>query len=359
LDANGDTAVIAGGQRNRPATIDDANVILPIAVNGRVVGTLLVREPGGQGERAADQYLLDVNRAIWLGGLAAVLLALVLGLLLARRLTRPLSQLTQASRKLAAGELGQQVNVGHQGEVGELADSFNQMSAALAHAEQQRQQMLADIAHELRTPLSITRGHLEAMLDGVFPTTPDNLALIHEETILLGRLVEDLRTLSLAEAGQLSLDKTPLDLTELAAQAVAAFDPLAESEGVRLLVQLPDMPIQITADAGRLRQALGNLLSNALRHVTKGENGLPQVTVSLVHQNGTARLSVADNGPGLSPEAQAHVFDRFWRADSARSRDRGGSGLGLAICRAIVDAHNGRIWVESTPGHGATFTIEL
>jgi two-component system OmpR family sensor kinase/two-component system sensor histidine kinase BaeS len=359
LDVGGKTAVIAGGQRNRPVTVADADVNLPIAVNGRVVGTLLIREPGGQGERAGEQYLADVNRAIWLGGLAAVLLALVLGLLLARRLTRPLSQLTQASRKMAGGELGQQVDAGLQGEVGELAASFNQMSAALAGAEQQRQQMLADIAHELRTPLSISRGHLEAMLDGVFPTTPDNLALIHEETLLLGRLVEDLRTLSLAEAGQLSLDKTPLDLTELAAQTVAAFEPLAEAEGVRLLAQLPAEPVTITADAGRLRQVLGNLLSNALRHVVKGENSPPQVTLSLIRQNGTVRLSVADNGPGLSPEAQAHVFDRFWRADSARSRDQGGSGLGLAICKAIVVAHNGRISLESAPGHGATFTIEL
>ncbi len=359
LDATGQTAVVAGGQRNRPASVDDANVNLPIEVNGRVVGTLLVREPGGLGERAGEQYLADVNRAIWLGGLAAVLLALVLGLLLARRLARPLSQLTQASRKLAAGELGQQVAVNPQGEMGELAASFNQMSAALADAEQQRQHMLADIAHELRTPLSITQGHLEAMLDGIFPMTPDNLALIHEETLLLGRLVEDLRTLSLAEAGQLSLDKAPLDLVDLTAQTVAAFEPLAEAEGVRLLAELPDEPIQITADASRLRQVLGNLLSNALRHVIKGEDGRPQVTVSLARQNGVVHLSVADNGPGLSPEARAHVFDRFWRANSARSRDGGGSGLGLAICRAILDAHNGRISVESPPGHGATFVIEL
>ena len=359
LDAAGNTAVTAGGQRNRSVTVADANVVLPIEVDGRTVGTLLIREPGGQGERAGEQDLADVNQAIWLGGLAAVLLALVLGLLLARRLARPLSQLTQASRKMAAGDLGQHVDVGLQGEVSELAASFNQMSAALADAEQQRQQMLADIAHELRTPLSITRGHLEAMLDGVFPTTPDNLALIHEETVLLGRLVEDLRTLSLAEAGQLSLDKAPLDLTELTAQTVAAFEPLAEAEGVRLLADLPDTAVPLTADASRLRQVLGNLLSNALRHVPKGDNGPPQVTVSLVLQNGTVNLSVADNGPGLSLEAQAHVFDRFWRADSARSRDRGGSGLGLAICKAIVVAHNGRIAVKSTPGHGATFNIEL
>jgi signal transduction histidine kinase len=359
LDSDGEIAAIAGGQRNRPATIEDSDAALSIEAGGAMVGTLLVRQPGGLGERTAEQFLAEVNRAVWLGGLAAVLLALALGLLLARRLTRPLTQLTEASHKMASGDLGQQVDVSQQGEVGQLAASFNQMSVALADANQQRQQMLADIAHELRTPLSITQGHVEAMLDGVFPMTPDNLALIHEETLLLGRLVEDLRTLSLAEAGQLSLDKSPLDLTDLTAQTVAAFEPLAEAEGVRLLAELPDEAISITADASRLRQVLGNLLSNALRHVTKGENGEPQVTVSLVRRDGVSHLRVADNGPGLSPEAQAHVFDRFWRGNSARSRDGGGSGLGLAICKAIVDAHNGRIAVKSTPGHGATFAIEL
>ncbi|MCA9923686.1 MAG: HAMP domain-containing protein, partial [Anaerolineales bacterium] len=341
-------------------TLEDATTKLPIEVNGSLVGTLLIREPGSQGTRAGEQYLDFVNQAIWLGGAAAVITALLLGVWLARRLTLPLRRLTTASQQLGAGELGQQVAVTTQGEVGELAVSFNQMSAALAAAEQQRQQMLADIAHELRTPLSITRSHIEAMLDGVFDMTPDNLALIHEETLLLGRLVEDLRTLSLAEAGQLSLHLTETDLTELTAQAVGAFEPLAESEGVRLTAVLPPQhpPTLITADANRMRQVLGNLIANALRHVTK-DNNAPTVTVTLTNTPNAVQLRIADNGPGLSPEAQAHVFDRFWREDSARNRENGGSGLGLAICRAIVEAHNGRISVESTPGEGATFIIDL
>ncbi|HID54756.1 MAG TPA: two-component sensor histidine kinase, partial [Anaerolineae bacterium] len=219
-------------------------------------------------------------------------------------------------------------------EIGELADSFNRMSHELALAEQQRQQMLADVAHELRTPLSIARGHIEAMLDGVFEMTPDNLALIHEETLLLGRLVEDLRTLSLAEAGQLSLNLGKVDLTELVQQAAAGFEPLAEAEGVRLTAVTPSNPLIITADANRIRQVLGNLLSNALRHVVKGQNEPHQVTLTLENRGEFARISVADNGPGLSATEQAQVFDRFWRADEARSRDRGGSGLGLAICKA-------------------------
>jgi two-component system sensor histidine kinase BaeS len=142
-------------------------------------------------------------------------------------------------------------------------------------------------------------------------------------------------------------------------QSVSAFEPLAEAEGVELTVEVPEVAVMITADPSRIRQVLGNLLSNALRHVNTGENGVPQVTVSLANRGDVAQLKVSDNGPGLSTEAQQHIFDRFWRADHARSRDQGGSGLGLAIRRAIVEAHDGRIWVESTPGEGSTFIIEL
>lgn len=359
LAGDGQVVALAGGRRNYPTSAAEADVNLPILVDGQQAGTLLVRQPGGAGGGAGEQFLVQVNNAIWWGGLAAVLLALFLGVFLARRLTQPLRQLTEATHKMARGELGQQVSTGERGEIGELSTSFNQMSVALAASEKQRQQMLADVAHELRTPLSITQGHIEAMLDGVFETTPDNLALVHEETLLLGRLVDDLRTLSLAEAGQLSLDRVTVNLTDLMVQSVSAFEPLAEAEGVELEAVVSPEAVMITADPGRIRQVLGNLLSNALRHVNAGENGPPQVTSSLINQGDVAQLRVSDNGPGLSPEAQQHIFDRFWRADPARSRDQGGSGLGLAICRAIVNAHDGRIWVESTAGQGATFIVEL
>jgi signal transduction histidine kinase len=320
---------------------------------------LLVNEPGQGSTHAGEQFLTEVNRAIWWSGLVAVLLALFLGVFLARRLTEPIRILTQATRKLAIGQLAQQVSVDNQDELGELAFSFNQMSLALAMAEKQRQQLLADVAHELRTPLTVMRGHIEAMLDGVFETTPDNLALVHEETVLLARLIEDLRTLSLAESGQLSLERTPVNLAELTSLTIAAFEPLAEAESVRLTVTAAsDMPL-ITVDPNRIRQVLGNLLSNALRHVVKGEKEVAEVWVSLEKREETVQVSIADNGPGLSIEAQQHAFDRFWRADNARSRETGGSGLGLAISQAIITVHNGRIWVESIPGEGATFIFEL
>jgi signal transduction histidine kinase len=359
LASDGQVVAFTGGRRNYPTAVDEADLSLPILVDGHQVGTLLIKQPGGAGGGAGDQFLVEVNNAIWLGGLAAVLLALFLGVFLARRLTQPLRQLTEATHRMARGELGQQVSTDARGEIGELSTSFNQMSVALVTSELQRQQMLADVAHELRTPLSIMRGHIEAMLDGVFEMTPDNLALVHEETLLLGRLVDDLRTLSLAEAGQLSLNLVTANLTDLMVQSAAAFEPLAEAEGVELATELPVDPVIATGDPSRIRQVLGNLLSNALRHVNTGNNEEPQVLLSLIKRGDVAQLRVSDNGPGLSSEAQEHVFDRFWRADRGRSRDQGGSGLGLAICRAIVDAHNGRIWVESTAGQGATFIIEL
>ncbi len=363
LDAGGQTVASAGGGRgNRPRdTASSAD--LPIEVDGQEAGRLIVEGPPGMSmaSHAGQQFLGEVNQALLLAGLIAVSLALILGLVLARGLTRPLAKLTDATRSMAAGDLDQRVRVGGGDELGELAGSFNQMAAALAANERQRQQLFADIAHELRTPLSVLRGQLEAMLDGVLPLSPENLSLANEETILLGRLVDELRALSLAESGQLPLDKRPLDLGQVANNMQAAFDPLAEAEGIRLELALEaDLP-RVLADEARLQQVLGNLLSNALRHVSQGDASplLVRLAVTAPGPAGVVRVSVSDNGPGLSLEAQQHVFDRFWRADAGRSRERGGSGLGLAISRGIVIAHGGQIWVESIPGQGATFIFEL
>jgi signal transduction histidine kinase len=358
LDENDQPVAAGGGRLNRPADRSQADTILPILVDGRAVGHLLIRFPAGAGVHAGEQFLSQVNRALWLSAGLAALLSLSLGLLLAWGLTRPLTQLTQATRQMAAGRLNQQVPPAS-GELGELAASFNQMAGSLAQAERQRQQLLADVAHELRTPLSIMRGHLEAMLDGVFPLSPDNLALVHEESLLLGRLVEDLRILSLFESGHLPLNLRPTDLAQTARQAAAAFAPLAEAEETELTLDLPDVAPLIMADPDRLQQVLSNLLANGLRHARQGEAQPHRLHIWLGQADGRLQLGVADNGPGLSPEARQHVFDRFWRGESSRSRDQGGSGLGLAICRAIAEAHHGRIWAEETPGGGATFVLEL
>jgi signal transduction histidine kinase len=331
LDAEGAGVASRGGQ----GRFFEPEVSLPIRVDGRLVGTLMMARPG-LGTHAGDQYLETVNRAIVWAGLAAAALALLLGALLAQGLTRPLRQMTQATRAVAAGDLAQQVRVDSRDELGELARDFNQMARALQTAEAQRQQLLADTAHDLRTPISVIRSHLEAMLDGVFPATPDNLALVHEETLRLGRLVEDVRTLSLMESGQASLELAALDVTALARRAVAAFAPLAEADGVTLTLEAePTPPVQ--ADGARIHQVLANLLANALRYAPQGEQSAPTVRVLVQQAGGAVRVSVSDNGPGLTAAQQAQVFERFWRGDAARSRGQGAPGWGwplrAALCR--------------------------
>jgi signal transduction histidine kinase len=357
VDNAGQTIATSGMRRGQGQGVEPQP--LPVIAGGETVATLFVSAPGMGNSRAAEQYLTEVNQAIWLGGLAAVVLALLLGAWLAYRLTRPLRELTAATEEMAAGRLQQAVAVHDEGEMGQLAAGFNRMAESLAAAEGLRRQMLADVAHELRTPLSVLRGQLEAMLDGVFPLTAENVGVAYEETILLGRLVDDLRTLSLAEAGQLPLSRRAVDPSEALVRAAAAFAPLYESEGVVLRVEPAAGLPPVWADGERLEQVFGNLLANALRYAPQGSATQPEVRLSAAEMGNEVRFTIADNGPGLSEEAQAHVFDRFWRGDPSRNRAQGGSGLGLAISRAIVESHGGRIQVESRAGQGTAFHLAL
>lgn len=354
LDSEGTVVASRGGQSR---SISDFDIELALEVEGEQVGTLLA-EPAGAGSRAGEQYLSSVNQAIIWAGLVAIVVALLLGIYLARRLSRPLRQMASATRAIATGDLGQQVPVSSTDELGQLAGDFNQMAQALALSEQQRQQLLADTAHDLRTPISIIQSHLEAMLDGVFSMNQENLAVIHEETLHLSRLVEDVRILSLAETGQLPLEKQAVDLTDLTNQVVSSFMPLAEVEGVELASDLEQVKA-VLADAARIHQVQANLIANALRFAAQGDQGPPTVQVSLKEEMNQVIFSVADNGPGLTADQQQRVFDRFWRSDSARDRQNGGSGLGLAIAKSIVEAHGGEISVRSKEGEGAVFTIIL
>ncbi len=354
-DETGQQVGVRGGQGRNQAEFD---VSFPIIVAGKEVGRLWADPAGGGVGRAGEQFLLAVNQAIIWAGLVALVFALILGLFLAQRLTRPLRQLTHATQAVAAGDLSQQVAVTSQDELGELGEHFNQMAHALETAEAQRQQLLADTAHDLRTPISVIQSHLEAMLDGVFPPTPENLAVIHEETLHLGRLVNDVRTLSLVEAGQLPLDMQVVDLSAIVQQAAAAFAPLAEADGIRFTTDLVQTAT-VTADAARIHQVLANLIANALRYAPQGSQTPPIVHVKLTTHAASAEVHIQDSGPGLTAEQQEQVFGRFWRADSARVREQGGSGLGLAIAKGIVEAHGGDIDVVSQMGVGSTFVFSL
>jgi signal transduction histidine kinase len=328
----------------------------PVVVDGETVGTLLIttRDLSGHSE-LEKQFLQSVNRSLLWVGLLVALVAVAAAFLLSRQLVRPLRQLAAAAEAMAEGDLAQRVQIRTRDEVGELGRAFNGMANDLQTAEAQRQQMTADIAHELRNPLSIIRGSLEAMLDGIYDADAEHLGPIYEETLLLQRLVEDLRLLSLADAGQLQLVKTEVNVCDLLTGVADSARAVADDKGVALHVDVPAEPIVLLADADRMRQVVSNLVSNALRYTPAGG-----AAILRVRQTGDRiAISVSDSGQGISGGDLAHVFDRFYRADAARARASGGSGLGLAIARALIEAHGGTIQVESELGLGTTFTITL
>ena len=258
-------------------------------------------------------------------------------------------------RHANVGDLKQRVNVSNQDEVGALARAFNLMASRLEFTELQRRMMVADIAHELRSPLTVMQGKLEDMMDGVFPLDQEQVGTVYDHTLLLSRLVDDLRLLSLAQAGQLPLERSEVDMGALVERVVDDFRPLAQDRVVFLDAQLKAENIEASVDSQRMSQAMANLLSNALRHA--GEDSV--VTIGVGRFGASVEVSVADTGPGIAPEDLPHVFERFYRVDRSRSRSEGGSGLGLAIAQEVVEAHGGRIWVESGQGERAVFTLRV
>lgn len=330
---------------------------LPIVVDDKTVGWVVFdisrfeRTLLGTAESA---FLQRVSTAIMLGALGATAVALVVGILLTRTITRPVHELTEATLAIAQGNLGHQVTVHSQDELGELAASFNQMSADLARSNQLRRQMTADIAHDLRTPLSVILGYTEALHEGKLPGTQEMHQVMYQEAKHLNRLVDDLRTLSLADAGELSLNRQTVEPKALLEQVASAQQAQAKARRIELIVETPDRLRPVEVDPERLAQVLGNLVGNALRH-THPEG---RIVLSAGAEVDTVILRVADNGDGIAAEDLPHIFERFYRADQSRPTD-GESGLGLPIARSIVEAHGGTISVESASQAGSTFTIRL
>jgi two-component system sensor histidine kinase BaeS len=331
---------------------------IPIEIDGQVVGYLLpsVARPAAlQLTQAQLAFLNSIRQTLWIAALVALVAATIIGGFLFLSITTPLHRLTSASQAIAEGDLSARAPVRGQDEVAQLAVSFNQMAESLAQAEEARQHQTADIAHELRTPLTVLQGTLEAMLDGVYSTDQENLRAALTQTRTLSRLVDDLRLLALADAGQLHLQKRTLDLGTLLQEIAEAHQPQARDQKVALAFETPPASLLILADQDRLAQVMGNLLSNALRYVPEGGH----ITVRVIDQGAEVLVAVADDGPGVPTEDLSHLFDRFWRGDPARRQATGGSGLGLAIARHIVEAHNGRLWAEPTPGGGLTVAFSL
>jgi signal transduction histidine kinase len=330
---------------------------IALEVDGETVGWLLPAPRLARRLLAGSpeaRFLASVRQALLFGVLGACALALLLGGLLAQTLTRPLRELTAATHALAQGALGQQVTIRSQDELGELAAAFNQMSTDLARSVHLRRQMTADIAHDLRTPLSVILGYTEALHDRKLAGEPEIYAVLHDEARLLNGLIDDLRTLSLADAGELPLRRERLAPAALIERAALAHRVQAGEKQITLTVDAqPNLP-PVEADPERMAQVLGNLMSNALRYTPEGG----QVRLAASADAAQVTLQVQDSGPGIAPEELPNVFERFYRGDKSRHQ-HSSSGLGLAIAKSLVEMQGGAIAVTSTPGQGATFTVTL
>lgn len=321
---------------------------------GQVIGYLAA---SGNGVASEQNLLNSLTQAGWIAAGIAGVLALLLALLFSYTLARPVGELTQAAAKMASGDLSQRVQPRGGAELATLGSAFNTMAESLQKAEQNRRAMTADIAHELRTPIAIQRAHLEALEDGIYPLTVENLRPVLEQTGLLTRLVEDLRTLALADAGELRLERAPTDLPALVRRVVNRFAPEAESHGVKLShTEAGDHSLHaVNLDSGRVEQILNNLISNGLRYTPEGG----ALRVELTCADSFAVLEVSDTGPGIPPDALPHLFERFYRADQSRSREGGGTGLGLAIAQQLALAHGGDLSAANRPEGGARFVLRL
>jgi two-component system OmpR family sensor kinase len=356
-DADGQI-VYSTAQRTTGLAPEEYRLALPVEVGGQIVGYLLSVAPPGQSQitREAEDFLAQINRSLITAGLIAGVLGLAVGVLIARRLSAPLARLKEAAYRLAHGRLDERVAIRGSEEIIELGLAFNEMAQNLDNAEKLRRNMVSDIAHELRTPLSVIQGNLRAILDDVYPLEKEEIASIYDETLVLNRLISDLRELARAEAGQLKLTVADTDINLLISRIAGRFSELARQKNVTISTSVVPNPAIVPADEDRLRQVLHNYLSNALRHTSSGGH----IVISAEqHTPDTICISVTDNGNGIAPEDLPHIFDRFWRGDRSRSREQGGSGLGLAIARQLIEAHGGKVGAESQPGQGSRFWFTL
>jgi len=371
LDATSGVLLASNGTPVQPEAVA---VAVPVLVNDESVALLAPTALPSGATAAEAAFMAQVNRAIGVAALAAGVVALVTGALLAASILRPLQRLETAVAQIAQGDLAARVERPGPDEVGRLGDAFNRMAAGLQEQEELRRRLVADIAHELRTPLSVVQGNLQALLDGIYPLTTDEVRLIHDETRLLTRLVNDLHELAQAEARRLPLALQPVDVAEALTSTAERFAPLAAVKGVTLRVDGAPAALCVRADPERLAQILHNLVGNALRHTPSGGvitlAGEMDAADSARTGHGVVRFSVRDSGPGIALADLPHVFDRFYRAERDRARAKNGApesnapettgaGLGLAIVKALVEAHGGAVGVESRPGEGACFWLTL
>jgi signal transduction histidine kinase len=319
-----------------------------------VIGTLYIL-PSGTDPTSTTSLIKAINRFLILGGLLAIIGAAVATVFLSRRFLKPVRELTVAAKQLGHGDLTHRVQFNDKGEIGDLGRTFNSMADSLERDEVLRRNMVADVAHELRTPVSHIRGQLEAIEDGLIQPDAKTFSSIYEESLLLSRLIDDLQELSLAEAGKLSLYRQATDVTQLVQKTADAIKTAAATKGIILTTDLSSELPLCDIDSHRIEQVVRNLLDNALAHTPQGG----AITISANNLDKFVEINVIDTGEGIPPEDLPNVFERFYRVDKSRTRATGGSGLGLTIAKRLVEVHGGKIGVESEAGKGSRFFFTI
>jgi two-component system, OmpR family, sensor histidine kinase BaeS len=330
---------------------------IPLQSGGASIGTVFINPtlPGRASSLKVQAFLSGVNRSLIIGSIVAVVAGLLLAIVFSNRLRRQLAVLIRVTRQIGRGELSLRVPMAEQGDLGELGGAVNHMAQDLEEGLRARQQMVADVAHELRTPLMNINGYIEAVRDGVLPADQRTLDILSSETATLRHLVDDLQDLSLADSGRLTMDLQPLRPHEQLSAIVDSMRPRAEELGLSLSCSVSEDVPDFMADERRLRQVLANLVQNALKHTPRGG----RVWFSAELRSADVELTVSDTGSGISEADQARIFERFYRVDPARARATGGAGLGLTIARELVHAMYGEMGVRSSLGEGSHFWIRL
>ena len=331
-----------------------------IKMNDSIVGAVLYGSMIEPVLNPLDRdFLQSVNWAISLSTIVAVLLAIILGYYSVSSIIAPLNHLSNAIDRISEGELDVQVSISSEDEINNLADNFNKMSRKLFAAKKWRSQLTADIAHEIRTPITTIQGELEAIIDGVYPLEMGTIKNIYQDTVILSGIVEDLQLLDSLEINVQLLNLENENINSILENVCASFNTKAKDKGITILKEFSDVHLTINLDRRRFRQVLNNLLSNSINYSPEGS--FITIKAQVINYEDTKELliSVSDTGIGIAKEHLNHIFDRFYRVDSSRSRLSGGTGLGLSISKTIVEAHGGRITAESTVGDGTCISIFL
>ncbi len=356
LDNQGLILQDTGDEPDPPGTkVSSLDGAIPLRSQNQVVGYLLPDTPFVFSQQNESLLVGRLNRAALTAALISGITALILASILGYQLLKPVQSLTEASEKIQAGDLSHRVGISGSGELADLGQVFNQMASTIEQTAARRKALTADIAHELRTPLSVQQAHLEALEDGIYELSVENLQPIYEQNQALVRLVDDLRTLALADSGELSLERTKTNFTQLAERVITRYYPKSKEKDIEIKFTSPEKSIIAHIDPHRVEQIIMNLLSNALRHSPRGET----IEVSLDVQDGQLTFIVLDHGEGIPEDEIPFIFDRFYKSDKARHKEDGGTGLGLSISQKLAQAHGGSIQARNHPHGGALFQLTL